>query len=84
MWSEVTAAMWPDIMLSVNESIEKENNAMSRFHFGNRRKKNLHQIRQKNERNCMRDYLRYCAWLERRPPWWKFWAVRKWKGEEPT
>lgn len=23
------------------------------------------------------------TWLERRPPWWKFWAVRKWKGEEP-
>lgn len=20
------------------------------------------------------------TWLQRRPPWWKFWAVRKWKG----
>lgn len=22
-------------------------------------------------------------WLERRPPWWKFRAVRQWKKEEP-
>lgn len=23
------------------------------------------------------------AWLEHRPPWWKFWAMRKWRKEEP-
>ena len=23
------------------------------------------------------------VWLERRPPWWKFWAVRQWKRGEP-
>lgn len=25
----------------------------------------------------------HSAWLSYRPPWWKFWAVRKWKREEP-
>ena len=26
-------------------------------------------------------YKARCEWLERRPPWWKPWAVRKWKEE---
>ena len=23
------------------------------------------------------------VWLENYPPWWKFWAVRQWREEEP-
>ena len=25
-----------------------------------------------------------CKWLERRPPWWRFRALRRWKAEEPS
>ena len=28
-------------------------------------------------------YVNWCIWKQRRPPWWKFQAVRKWREEEP-
>lgn len=35
----------------------------------------------KDEVNYLRERI---AWLERRPPWWKFRAAKMWKGEEPN
>lgn len=81
MWSEVAAAMWPDIMSSVNENIVKEKRAMSSQKQWHRIRKALYDYQDvRDENNALRARL---VWLERRPPWWKFWAVRKWKGEEP-
>lgn len=38
----------------------------------------------KRRRRSKRDAAaRYMVWLFSRPPWWKLWAVRKWRGEEP-
>lgn len=37
-----------------------------------------------SEEECMRRRQARLMWLERRPPWWRFLAVRRWEKEEPV